>query len=90
MLKTRGRVRIFGERTPGAADHVIPVRVTPHVVALIPEGTAIDAVSGTNWEGVGVRPDVEVPVGDALDHALRWLESDLGHHPATQVLTREA
>jgi len=28
------------------------------VVALIPEATPIDAVSGTNWEGAGVVPDV--------------------------------
>ncbi len=57
-LHTRGRVRLFGHRTPGAADHVTPVRVTPSVVALIPEATTIDAVSGTNWEGTGVVPDV--------------------------------
>jgi hypothetical protein len=45
---TRGRVRLFEQRTPGAADHVTPVRVTPSVVALIPETTPMDVVSGTN------------------------------------------
>ena len=53
----RRRVRVFGEPTPGAADHVTPIRVTPTVVALIPEATPADAVSGHNWEGTGVTPD---------------------------------
>jgi len=41
-MKARGRVRVFGIPTPAAADHVTPVRVTPSVTALIPEGTTID------------------------------------------------
>ena len=78
VLKTRGRVRVFGQPTPGAADHVTPIRVTPHVVALVPEGTPIDAVSGTNWEGVGVEPDVEVAAVDAAEPAIEWLRSTGG------------
>jgi len=83
-LHTRGRVRLFGQRTPGAADHVTPVRVTPSVVALIPEATTIDVVSGTNWEGTGVIPDVSCagPTTDgAVDAdsttaaAMAWLET---------------
>lgn len=72
-LHTRGRVRLFGRRTPGAADHVTPVRVTPSVVALIPEGTPTDAVSGTNWEGKGVGPDVDCPADEAQAVAMAWL-----------------
>lgn len=72
-LQTRGRVRLFGQRTPGAADHVTPIRVTPSVVALFPEGTSIDAVSGTNWEGVGAVPDLICDQQDADDLARTWL-----------------
>ena len=71
-LKSRGRVRAFGIRTPGAADHVTPIRLTPHVSGLIPEGTTIDQRTGTNWEGQGVEPDVEAP-SDADGLARAWL-----------------
>ncbi len=72
-LQTRGRVRLFGQRTPGAADHVTPIRVTPSVIALIPEATTIDVVSGTNWEGVGVVPHVVCPPAEAESLAMTWL-----------------
>ena len=72
-LHTRGRVRLFGQRTPGAADHVTPVRVTPSVVALIPEATPTDVVSGTNWEGAGVVPDVICPQDQTESVAIAWL-----------------
>ena len=72
-LRTRGRVRLFGQRTPGAADHVTPIRVTPTVVALIPEATTTDVVSGTNWEGMGVLPDVSCRPEQSEGLALAWL-----------------
>ncbi|MEV6300709.1 S41 family peptidase [Actinoplanes sp. NPDC051861] len=69
VLRNRG-VRVIGERTPGAADHCVPVRVTRHVVALIPFAVVQDPVTGGNWEGTGVVPDVEVPEERALEIAL--------------------
>ncbi|MFG1994223.1 S41 family peptidase [Actinoplanes sp. NPDC048988] len=55
-LQARDRVTVIGERTPGTADHVTPVRLTPQVLGLLPEATVIDAVTGTNWEQTGVGP----------------------------------
>jgi len=72
-LQARDRVRLFGQGTPGAADHVTPIRVAPSVVALIPEGTTRDAVSRTNWEGVGVAPHVVCQDEDAESVAVAWL-----------------
>jgi C-terminal processing protease CtpA/Prc len=72
-IQSRGRARVVGQRTPGAADHVTPVRVTPHVRALVPEAFVRDAVTGTNWEGAGVVPDIECEPADALDVAVRSL-----------------
>ncbi len=50
---------LMGGRTKGAADHVVPLALTHDVRALIPNATVLAPDGGPNWEGVGVRPDVE-------------------------------
>jgi hypothetical protein len=40
-------------------------------VANIPVGRAINPITGTNWEGTGVVPDIAVRAPDALDAAVR-------------------
>jgi hypothetical protein len=42
------------------------VRVHEHFACFIPTGRAINPVTRTNWEGIGVKPEVEVRAGDAL------------------------
>ena len=68
-LRVRDRVTVLGETTRGAADHVTPVRLSGQVLALVPEATVIDGVTGGNWEGTGVVPDVPCGAADALDVA---------------------
>jgi C-terminal processing protease CtpA/Prc len=72
-LQTRGRARLVGQATPGAADHVTPIRVSTHVRALLPEAYVHDAVTRSNWEGVGVQPELTCTEGEALDRALELL-----------------
>jgi hypothetical protein len=72
-LRARDRVVVVGERTPGGADHVVPIRLTRTVTGQVPEAYVIDAVTGTNWEGTGVVPDVACPADAALPRALAWL-----------------
>jgi hypothetical protein len=69
-LQSRGRGALIGQRTPGAADHVTPVRVSGHVRAILPEARVRDAVTRTNWEGTGVVPDVACEPADALTLAI--------------------
>jgi hypothetical protein len=71
-LQQRG-VPVVGERTPGAADHVVPIRLAPTVTSLLPHAVVADAVAGGNWEGTGVQPDVRVGAEDALDAAVDHL-----------------
>lgn len=68
-LQTRGRATVVGERTRGGANPGTRYRVGPHLKAAVPSGSAINPVTGTNWEGVGVTPDIELPAGEAFDHA---------------------
>jgi hypothetical protein len=72
-IQSQGRARLVGERTPGAADHITPVRVTSDVRAMVPEAVVRDAVTGSNWEGTGVVPDVACDAAEALDAALEVL-----------------
>jgi hypothetical protein len=72
-LQSRGRVRVVGQRTPGAADHITPVNVTGHVRALLPEGRVRDAVTGANWEGTGVLPDVPCDPAETVTVAITSL-----------------
>jgi hypothetical protein len=72
-LQARQRVTVVGEATGGAADHVTPIRLTPHVRGLLPHAYVVDAKTGKNWEGTGVRPDIECPANEAPARAHAWL-----------------
>lgn len=43
--------------------------VTEHITVTVPTARTTNAVTGTNWEGVGVRPDRAVAAGKALEMA---------------------
>jgi hypothetical protein len=74
-LQARQRVTVVGETTGGAADHITPIRLTPHVRGLLPYAYVVDAKTGKNWEGTGVRPDVDCPADEAPARAHTWLTS---------------
>jgi hypothetical protein len=69
-LKNLKRATIIGETTGGGA-HPVSGFSYPNlnVSVRIPYGRAINPISGTNWEGTGVTPDIEVPSAQALDRA---------------------
>jgi hypothetical protein len=57
-MKVLRRGIIVGENTPGAANHALPVALEGGFTAFIPKARAENPLTGTNWEGVGVDPDV--------------------------------
>lgn len=68
-MQTRKRATIVGEVTRGGAHPVAPFRLSSHFIVVLPVAESISPLTHTNWEGVGVRPDVAVPAGQALDVA---------------------
>ncbi len=60
------RATIVGETTGGGAHGTAPCRITDHFIAGIPFSRSINPVTKTDWEGVGVKPDVAVPADRAL------------------------
>ncbi|HEX4221741.1 MAG TPA: S41 family peptidase [Pseudonocardiaceae bacterium] len=68
-LQQLRRATIVGEVGRGGAHGSVFRPINEELVAMIPHARAINPVTGTNWQGVGVKPDVEVPAEDALAHA---------------------
>ena len=66
-LKSLKRATIVGENTGGGAhpvnEYAFP---TLKVSARVPYARAINPITGTNWESVGVKPDIEVARDKAL------------------------
>ena len=69
-LKSMERATVIGETTGGGAHPVDVVMLDlgdEHYVRLsLPFGRAINPITGTNWEGTGVTPDIESPAEQAL------------------------
>jgi hypothetical protein len=80
-LQALGRATVVGERTGGGAHPYENVRLDAHHALALPTSRSINPVTGRNWQGVGVRPDVPVPAGDALAHAERLIARRLGRAP---------
>lgn len=68
-LQQLGRATIVGERTRGGAHPREGFRLHPYLEAAIPVARSVSPVTGGNWEGTGVMPDVEAVAPDALDVA---------------------
>jgi C-terminal processing protease CtpA/Prc len=68
-LQALGRVTVVGEATAGGANPGREFPINEHFAIFIPTGRAVNPVTGTNWEGVGVKPDIAVPSSAALKTA---------------------
>ena len=64
---------LVGETTGGGANPGGTVRLAAGLTMFIPGGRARNPITGTNWEGVGVIPDVAVSSENALKVALEHL-----------------
>lgn len=62
---------VVGETTGGGANPSISGKMPlgHGFLAKVPAGYIVNAATGTNWEGVGVKPDVEVPADQAFAKA---------------------
>jgi retinol-binding protein 3 len=71
-IKSFKRGVVVGETTGGGANPsthgMVPLR--HGFFAQVPTGYIVSAATGANWEGVGVKPDVDVPADHAFAKAL--------------------
>jgi hypothetical protein len=79
-FQTQKRATLVGETTGGGANPGEFVALGHGMVAFIPDGRAINPITHTNWEHVGVKPDVAVTAAQAEQTAysaiLRTLIAD--------------
>lgn len=68
-LQNLKRATLIGETTGGGANGGGSLRASDHFEVWVPFGRAINPITKTNWEGVGVQPDVMVPAFRALHAA---------------------
>ncbi len=68
-FQTQKRAKLVGEVTGGGANPGEPYELGHGLVAFIPTGRAINPITHTNWEHIGVKPDIEVPAANALQRA---------------------
>ncbi|WP_028596483.1 S41 family peptidase [Paenibacillus assamensis] len=97
-LKHLKRATIIGEVTKGGANPCDRIHLHDHFVAFMPVGCSINPVTGANWEGSGVIPDIEVTANEAfqvayaeaLRHVQRLSEGDIHTvHPSVQKEVEE-
>ena len=86
-LQCLGRATLVGETTGGGAHPGGSVPIDDQFSVWIPMGRAINPITETNWEGVGVEPEVDVPARVALEMAhMLAIEGLLGTESDADVL----
>lgn len=68
-LQVSKRAVIVGEVTGGGANPGGPESLGHQFGMFMPKGQPVNPITGTNWEGKGIQPDVPVPEADALTKA---------------------
>ena len=77
-LKALGRVTVVGEATGGGAHPFEYEKIGTHFVLWLVTGRSVNPVTGGNWQGTGVQPDVAVAADRALERALGLARDALG------------
>jgi hypothetical protein len=66
ILQSYKKATIIGEQTGGGANVGDLIRLNDHFVMNLPIGRPVSPITKTNWEGVGVKPDIEISKEKAL------------------------
>jgi hypothetical protein len=93
-LQALKRAIVVGEVTAGGANPGGFQRIDDNFAIFVPSGRAINPVTGANWEGAGVQPDIQASADSALWvaqlTALRKLASDGTYRPPPMVADMES
>jgi len=68
-MQTQKRATLIGQTTGGGANPGGTRGINADLSVFIPTGRAINPITKTNWEGVGVIPEVQTPPEETMDKA---------------------
>jgi len=68
-MQTEKRATLVGQTTRGGANPGRVMRLYDKLEAIIPVGKAVNPITKTNWEGVGVIPEVKTSPEETLAKA---------------------
>lgn len=68
-MQTQKRATLVGQTTGGGANPGGTMPINDKLAVFIPTGKAINPITETNWEGVGVVPEVKTSVEESLNKA---------------------
>lgn len=77
-LQALGRATIVGETSGGGAHPFEYLPIHPHFVLWSVTAKSVNPITGGNWQGLGVVPDVQIEAASALEEATRLLQQQLG------------
>jgi C-terminal processing protease CtpA/Prc len=72
-LQALKRATIIGQPSGGGAHPFTYRRIHPHFVLWSVVEKSVNPITGKNWQGVGVQPDVVIDPAQALDKALELI-----------------
>jgi C-terminal processing protease CtpA/Prc len=82
VLQSHKRATVMGESSAGGAHFSDYFTINDYIRVSVSTGTPVSAVTQTNWERVGVQPDVKVNPDQALDLAHLAALRKVGHPDA--------
>lgn len=83
------RATLIGEKTKGGANPWQWFEVGASHRVAVPTSMAINPITQTNWEGVGVQPDINTVSDNALDIAYKKALLDIQSKTKNRFLTDE-
>ncbi len=90
ILQTRQRATLVGEKTDGGTHPGASYRLHTHFEAFIPLGRGINPITGTDWEGKGIIPDIPVAEEQSFEvayqMALKSILESLSESPSGPMM----
>ncbi len=87
-LQALRRAIIIGEPTRGGAHPSEVVSLAAHIELRLPSARTVSPITGGNWEGVGVQPDIQVAAREALTVAHTGALDAIAGDPSKSQLSR--
>jgi len=73
-LQALGRVTVVGETSGGGANPFEYKRIHPQFVLWSVTEKSVNPITGSNWQGTGVVPDIMTQANSALQRAVEYLQ----------------